>query len=78
MKFLGKTHIIIMFVILFAYAVWIEIKLIEMYLEYEKTQKSFPCLHITGNCKVKPTAKNCEQFGSVPDYWCEYKLNREL
>ena len=39
MKFLGKTHIIIMFVILFACAVWIEIKLIEMYLEYEKTQK---------------------------------------
>ena len=44
--------------------------------KYRKTH--FKCTYIEGKCTKKPTYKNCEQFGSVPDHVCEFKLNRDM
>ena len=76
MKFFGKTHIIIMWTIAFAFAVWMEIELIKLYFEAERQQqKTFPCTYISGTCTVKPTYTNCKVFGSTTDDDCERKLN---
>ena len=75
MKFLGKTHIIIMGIILFACVVWMEYTLIKLWFISKKQQQTFPCTYISGSCTVKPTYKNCERFGNVPIGVCETRLN---
>ena len=76
MKFLGKPHLIIMWAILFAGAIWMEIELIKVYFEIQKQQhKTFPCTYISGTCTMKPTYTNCEIFGSTTVDDCERRLN---
>ena len=75
MKFLGKTHIIIMFIILFACVVWMEYTLIALWFKAKKLQRTFPCTYISGSCTVRPTYENCLQFGNVPIGVCETRLN---
>tara|TARA_B000000460_G_C21423734_1_gene352058 strand:- start:562 stop:804 length:243 start_codon:yes stop_codon:yes gene_type:complete len=76
-KFLGKTHVVILFVIAFSFAVYIEIILINSYFEAKKYEKThFPCTYISGTCTVKPTYKNCEKLNLIiPDNECERILN---
>ena len=76
MKFLGKPHLIIMWAILFACGIWIEVQLIKLYFVSQKQQQVFPCTYISGTCTVKPTYKNCLKFGSTTDDDCERKLNK--
>ena len=75
MKFLGKPHLIIMWAILFAGAVWMEVQLIKIYFATQNKQESFSCTYISGQCTVKPTYANCKVFGSTTDDDCERKLN---
>ena len=77
MKFFGKTHIIILFVIAFAFAIYIEIILINSYLETKKYEEThFPCTYISGTCTVKPTYENCEKLNLIiPEDECERILN---
>ena len=75
MKFLGKTHIIILWIIAFSFAVWMEIVLIELWFISQKQQETFPCTYISGTCTVKPTYTNCEVFGSTTVDDCERRLN---
>ena len=77
MKFFGKTHIIILFVIAFAFAIYIEIILINSYLEAKKYEEThFSCTYISGTCTVKPTYENCETLNlHLPDDECERILN---
>ena len=77
MKFFGKTHIIILFIIAFSFAVYIEIVLIKSYLIEKKYEEiHFPCTHISGMCTVKPTYENCETIKlHLPDNVCERILN---
>ena len=77
MKFLGKTHMIIMWTILFACAVWMEIELIKIWFMIQKQQETFACTYISGTCTVKPTYKNCFEFGHVPLDVCERRLNAQ-
>ena len=51
MKFLGKPHLIIMWAILFAGAIWMEVQLIKIYFVTQNKQKPFPCTYILGKCK---------------------------
>ena len=75
MKFLGKTHIIIMWVILFACVIWIEYTLIKLWFITQTQKRTFPCTYISGSCTVKPTYENCLKFGNVPIGVCETRLN---
>ena len=77
MKFFGKTHIIILWVIGFTFAVYMEIVLIKSYLIEKKYEEiHFPCTHISGMCTVKPTYENCETIKlHLPDNVCERILN---
>ena len=77
MKFFGRTHMIIIWSILFAFVIWIEIELIKLYFISQKQQQQqvFPCTYISGSCTIKPTYDNCKIFGSIPDSECERKLN---
>ena len=75
MVWFGKTHIIILWTIAFAFAVYMEIILINSYFktkEYEETH--FPCTHISGTCTKKPTYENCKHI-NVPDSECERRIN---
>ena len=76
MKFLGKTHLIIMWTIAFAFAVWMEIELIKIYFAIQNKQEPFPCTYISGQCTIKPTYKNCLKFGHIPVNVCEQRLNK--
>ena len=76
MKFLGKTHLIIMWTIAFAFAVWMEVQLIKIYFATQNKQEPFPCTYISGQCTVKPTYTNCEIFGSTTVDDCERRLNK--
>jgi|TARA_Y100001949_G_scaffold108313_1_gene91515 hypothetical protein len=75
MKFFGKTHIIILWVIAFTFAVYIEIVLINSYYvakRYDETH--FPCTYIEGICTKKPTYENCKHW-QIPDDVCERRIN---
>jgi len=76
-KFFGKTHIMILFVILFSFAIYIEIILINSYFEAKKYEEThFPCTYISGTCTVKPTYENCETLNlHLPEDECERILN---
>jgi hypothetical protein len=76
MKFLGKPHLIIMWAILFAGAIWMEIELIKIYFAIQNKQEPFPCTYISGMCTIKPTYKNCLKFGHIPENVCEQRLNK--
>jgi len=43
--------------------------------EYKRTH--FKCTYIEGMCNKKPTYKNCQMFGAIPEHLCEKKLNRK-
>ena len=75
MKFLGKTHKIIMWLILFACVIWMEYTLIKLWFVAKYQQRTFPCTYISGTCTVKPTYENCLQFGNIPIGVCETRLN---
>ena len=77
MKFFGKTHIIILFVIVFSFAIYIEIILINSYLEAKKYEEThFTCTYISGTCTIKPTYENCETLNlHLPEDECERILN---
>ena len=76
MKFFGKTHITILFIIAFAFAVWLEIQLIKIYYVIQNRQEPFPCTYISGTCTVKPTYENCEKLNLIiPEDECERILN---
>ena len=77
MKFFGKTHIMILLVILFSFAIYIEIILINSYFEAKKYEEThFPCTYISGTCTVKPTYENCETLNlHLPEDECERILN---
>ena len=77
MKFFSKTHIIILCVIVFAFALYLEIVLINSYyVTKEYDEAHFPCTHISGTCTVKPTYENCETLNlHLPDDECERILN---
>ena len=75
MKFLGKAHMKIMWIILFACAIWLEIEFIKLFFVAQQQQKTFPCTYITGTCTVKPTYENCLEFGNIPKSQCERLLN---
>tara|TARA_Y100001963_G_C6447301_1_gene294198 strand:+ start:199 stop:468 length:270 start_codon:yes stop_codon:yes gene_type:complete len=66
---------LIFWAILFTCVILVEFKLIEMWYEAQKRQRTFPCTYISGSCTKKPTYKNCKRFGSVPIGVCEMKLN---
>ena len=76
MKFLGKPHLIIMWAILFAGAIWMEVQLIKIYFATQNIQQYFPCTYISGQCTIKPTYKNCLKFGHIPENVCEQRLNK--
>jgi len=76
MKFLGKTHKIILWSIMLAVCIWIEFTLIKMwFVTQHKKTRTFPCTYISGSCTKKPTYNNCLQFGDVPIGVCESRLN---
>ena len=76
MKFMGKTHLIIMWTIAFAFAVWMEIELIKVWFMIQRQQQTFACTYISGTCTVKPTYENCEKLNLIiPEDECERILN---
>ena len=75
MKILGKTHVLIMSLIAFSFAVWIQIVFWNWWFNTQRQPRTFPCTYIKGSCTVKPTYKNCKQFGQVPISVCETRLN---
>ena len=75
MKFLGKTHKIIMWIILLTLCIWIEYTLIKLWFITQTQKRTFPCTYISGSCTVKPTYENCLEFGNVPIGVCETRLN---
>jgi len=57
MKFLGKPHLIIMWAILFAGAIWMEVQLIKIYFAIQNKQEPFPCTYISGQCTISLSKK---------------------
>ena len=58
-----------------AYAIFLFVNTEIQRRKYEKSR--FPCTYISGICTVKPTYKNCQHMGGVPENVCERRLNRK-
>ncbi len=64
----------IIVLILFFYGIIIAINEIKI---RKARPKTFPCTYISGKCTVKPTWKNCQNMGGVPENVCERRLNKK-